>query len=478
MTQAGGSGEQQPVVRVVVDTSVLRQVQGDLGRGDWPALRAAQRLGLLTLHLPTVVLRELVDHRRRDYGSLVRLERDAYKLRARLGELRPNDTAWYLILESQVEDRCRDYSEAVTEWFSAPGSVLAEPAVTHTELVERVLAKRRPFTESERGYRDALIWYSTLEQAALGPTVLLTANTKDFATKGDHGHPLADDLAADLRERAIPPGNVVIHTSTGELMQAVLPAWNDSNVTAAWVSFATSREMVVALDRELDRGLGIQLTAAPPAPSHLWGLGLRSVESVQSAADVRLVAERDGWFRVHSRLDVTGLIGGYVWAWGSPTIDDPEDYVTWDAWGGLTEYHVSRTPRSVSVTVAARFRPTNELDPLEIVDATCDPGGDVDAAHRQNVRRHLEALRSMLRTHANNQAFLDDVLGDGADEFTHIVSGLLRDAASVVGDVSGTYPSLSPDNTHATLSDPSGLQAVTRDLGYVIASMDADRHQQ
>ncbi|MGO9872699.1 MAG: hypothetical protein ACLPVY_02780, partial [Acidimicrobiia bacterium] len=71
-------------LRVIVDTSTLRQTGGSLMKGDWPALRAAARLGLLTLHLPSCVLQELVDLRERDLKKLSKLEVDASTLRRQL----------------------------------------------------------------------------------------------------------------------------------------------------------------------------------------------------------------------------------------------------------------------------------------------------------------------------------------------------------------------------------------------------------
>lgn len=467
-----GSTNPEIPIRVVVDTSVLRRTKGDLTSGDWPALLAAQHLGLFTLHIPTVVLHELVDHRRRDYGELIKLEREAHRLRSQLGETRRDELPRHLMLRHRTTQLCSEYSDAVSAWFSAPGSVLPDPAVTHSELVERVLARRRPFNESETGYRDALIWYTTLEQASGGRSILLSANTKDFARKTPEGHRLADDLIDDLVDRGLEPHQVTLITSTGELMRLLLPDSSDEPATSAWASFASSEEMIAALDDELDRGLGLQLAAAPPAPSFLWGIGLRAVSSITAVDGVRLVADDDGWFRVHSRIDVDGMIGGYSWAWGSPDSDDPEEYRLWDEWGGLTEYYASPTPRPASITVAARFRPPNELDAVEILEATADPAADPDVAKRANVRRHLNALQMMLATHDGDQRFLDDVLGENLDEFSHIVAGLLIDAAPVVATLDGRYPALTPDNATNALTDQAGLQAVERDLRNAIAAID------
>lgn len=463
-------------LRVVVDTSVIRRTNGDLTRGDWPALRAACRLGLITLHLPTVALQELVDHRRRDFGSLIRLERDAYALRQRLDTPRTNDFEWHTIVEAGVDRRCDDYRSSVSSWFAELGSVLADPSVAHSELVDRILAKRRPFNDSERGFRDALVWYSTLELADRDRTALLTGNTKDFASKSGDELVLADDLVDDLRARGHDSGRVVLYTSTGDLLRAVLPDWDGSTAASAWTMFASSLEFVGALDDELDRGLGYEFTAAPAAPPFVWGLGLRAVSEVTTAHDTRLVADGDGWFRVHSQLEVLGRVGGYVWAWGDPEADT-QDYTVSDTWGGLTEYWVSDRPVRAWVTVAARFRPTVDLEDLEILDVTNDPLASFEVARQSNTGRHLRALRDMLARHLDRQAFLDDVLGDSSGEFIHIVSGLLVEADPVIATLRGRFEALAPDNSGTTLTDVAGLRAVKRDLDLVVEALESDAQQ-
>ena len=80
MTEATSSPVEQPT-QVVVDTSVIRQGEGDLSRGDWPTLKAAARLGLITIHLPAPVLKELVDHRKRDLRKWAKAEADVRAMR-------------------------------------------------------------------------------------------------------------------------------------------------------------------------------------------------------------------------------------------------------------------------------------------------------------------------------------------------------------------------------------------------------------
>lgn len=306
--------------QVVVDTSVLRQVKGNLALGDWPVLRAAGHLGLVAFRLPAVVLQELVDHRRRDLLQVAELERKLERLRREVLDRSDEDDArprnWRRLDEELINRRCSDYAVDVRAWIEESGSVLDDPAVPHRELVDRILARRRPFGGGEAGYRDALIWYSSLECAASGPVILLTANTRDFATETNGHHKLADDLVADLAASGLSPEAVTLLTSTSALLQAVLPEWDDQGVRAAWSAFLTSETGVQAIDQYLDERLGCEL-ARPPAsaPTWLWSIGVRSVRTVTSVEEVQSLPDSDGWHRVRARVSCSGRIGGYAWSW-------------------------------------------------------------------------------------------------------------------------------------------------------------------
>ncbi len=461
-------------LRVVVDSSSLRQTGGNVTKGDWPSLRAAARLGRLSLHLPSCVLQELVDLRTRDLKQLSKLERDASMLRTQLFTRAPADAPRPLT-EDQIVELVRDYRDELTGWFADAGSVLDEPHVSHTEIVERILAKRRPFNESERGYRDALIWYSTLECAAESDTILLTANTKDFASRGtgDDEHVLAEDLQADVADRQWPPTRVTLVASTSRLLARVLPDWGKSEVREAWSSYITSESAVAALDQLLNNHLGHELLAPPrDVPQFLWSVGVRSVDAVSAVHDVRLVDDGDGWYRVHARVSSSGRVGGYAWTWGDPDAS-LDGFALWDDWGGLTEYFASDTLRPIDVVVAARFRPLLEVDALDIVEAWASDQQPRRGDDRRRVQRALRALLFMLQQHIDNPSFIADVLSDHLDEFSMIVRGVISEWESLAESVPGRYVTLVSDNLPTVLADPAGLQALRRDLEAATAALDA-----
>jgi hypothetical protein len=89
---------------------------------------------------------------------------------------------------------------SISDRLRAAGvEILPYPCASHQSITERDLERRKPFSESGKGYRDALIWESVLDLAAKSDDqiVFVTSNSKDFAD-GEALHP---DLVCDLAER-------------------------------------------------------------------------------------------------------------------------------------------------------------------------------------------------------------------------------------------------------------------------------------
>jgi hypothetical protein len=78
--------------------------------------------------------------------------------------------------------------------------------VPHSTVLQRCIARRKPFDLEGRGYGDALIWYTVVElcQAASEPIAFITNNAQDFLAKEQ----LHADLIADLDELGIPPTRI------------------------------------------------------------------------------------------------------------------------------------------------------------------------------------------------------------------------------------------------------------------------------
>jgi hypothetical protein len=154
----------------------------------------AQRLHIRVL-LPAVVLDEATNqHRERleklasDLSSLgAHALRLAGFARSKVAEL--DDAA--------IVANVSRYREDLERWVKITGGrVLPYPAVIHADVVARDLQRRKPFSESGKGYRDALIWFSMLEylRANEEPFALVTNNHRDFGQEPEF-HP---DMARDL----------------------------------------------------------------------------------------------------------------------------------------------------------------------------------------------------------------------------------------------------------------------------------------
>jgi hypothetical protein len=91
--------------------------------------------------------------------------------------------------------------------------ILPIRATPHERLIERDLGRRRPFDGNGRGYRDALIWESLLEELEMSwsplEVVIVTGNTNDF---GGTSSGLAEDLHEDLSDMDPPMEGSLVAT--------------------------------------------------------------------------------------------------------------------------------------------------------------------------------------------------------------------------------------------------------------------------
>lgn len=92
--------------------------------------------------------------------------------------------------------------------------IIPYPNTGHKIMVARELGKKKPFKDSTKGYRDALIWDSVMEHTQKYSSncgiIFLTANSKDFADKDKKG--LHTDLIADCISNGIPPTSIRLVT--------------------------------------------------------------------------------------------------------------------------------------------------------------------------------------------------------------------------------------------------------------------------
>lgn len=118
------------------------------------------------------------------------------------------------VSEDFVKEKLKDYNQMLTNKLSELEAIILKyPAIPHEHLVQRALSRKKPFSESGKGYRDSLIWESVVELMSenKNETVyFINANSHDFCDKELALHP---DLIVDLEKKGLNPKNIVIFNS-------------------------------------------------------------------------------------------------------------------------------------------------------------------------------------------------------------------------------------------------------------------------
>ncbi len=125
------------------------------------------------------------------------------------GELIANSVS-----EDFVKGKVKNYNQMLMNKLSELEAVILKyPTISHEHLVQRALSRRKPFSESGKGYRDTLIWENLVELMTenKNETVyFINANSHDFCDKEFALHP---DLITDLEKRGLNPKNIVLFNS-------------------------------------------------------------------------------------------------------------------------------------------------------------------------------------------------------------------------------------------------------------------------
>ena len=124
--------------------------------------------------------------------------------------------------EGQRAEKAKtDYREFLTKQLQLLNcTYLPYPQVSHEQVVERAVTRRKPFNKSGAGYRDTLIWFSVLELLKANRSVvyLVTSNTRDF---GD-GPRVALDLLADIDAIGVPQDMICVMSSLANLNEELI----------------------------------------------------------------------------------------------------------------------------------------------------------------------------------------------------------------------------------------------------------------
>lgn len=191
-------------MNVIIDSTVIFD--------DWHLNKVTSRLFLEniesvghTLLVPEVVLLECINRFRETVSEKAgKVDANLRGLREMLG--RPAQLPDTINIESRLVILANEYSRNLRWLLTQRGArILPVPPVRHAQILKRDLSRRKPFTETGKGYRDTLIWEAILKDIRnhRGESyAFVTHNHKDFAGKDGALHPhLADDLEGDGNPR-------------------------------------------------------------------------------------------------------------------------------------------------------------------------------------------------------------------------------------------------------------------------------------
>ena len=160
------------------------------------------------LVVPEVVVREVVNRYRE------RVEERRSKLLSAVEAVKDDTGREFQIdyspdqLRADIQAYDHEFRNAI---IGHGGKIQPIPNTSHDVLIGRDLARRKPFSKTGKGYRDALIWEGVLELAATGHDIaIITTNKDDFA---ETDFTLHHDLQKDLEGRGIAVASVTLYAT-------------------------------------------------------------------------------------------------------------------------------------------------------------------------------------------------------------------------------------------------------------------------
>jgi len=196
-------------MRIVIDTNIFCEdyyLRGSNFRVLFDGLHSLPG----TLLIPEVVVDEVVNRYREDLQEITSKERETRNSLSRM----LSDPSSVPPLNVDVVAQANAYRAYLEAVIAQHGKVLPYPQTSHKIIVERDLARRKPFKRDGSGYRDLLIWETIKSQMIWGTerVILLTNNPKDFGEG-----PLVDP---ELQPEILNPAHLQLIRSLREFNEA------------------------------------------------------------------------------------------------------------------------------------------------------------------------------------------------------------------------------------------------------------------
>lgn len=194
---------------VVLDTNILFD-NWYLEGPNFTVLERHIKLGQSSLVVPEVVVLETKNLFKKQLLKHIKSAKEIDRLvpNLKLGSHIPD-----------IEILCAEYEKALHSRFVELGvEVISHSDIPHSSIMSRSLAVRKPFRESDKGYRDTLLWEVILTKLANNKTktFFITNNLKDFGQKNKRQlHP---DLVDDVVMHKLMPDSVCLYTNLKELL--------------------------------------------------------------------------------------------------------------------------------------------------------------------------------------------------------------------------------------------------------------------
>lgn len=194
-------------MEIIIDTSILCQDFNISGKAFSRLLEGLKAIPA-RLHVPEVVIDETVN---KFCEVLAEAQKELQAANDKISRLGVNVHAQaYPNIKAQGEV----YRAELTDRLDKIGAKLVPyPTISHKKVVERDLARMRPFKAKGTGYRDFLIWQNVcaLTDTEVDLVVFLTSNSHDFCTnKAIHA-----DLISDVARK----DSLEIYTSIQEFVE-------------------------------------------------------------------------------------------------------------------------------------------------------------------------------------------------------------------------------------------------------------------
>lgn len=240
----------------------------------------------ITVYVPSVVLDEVVGRFAKDLSDSVEKANAelAFMSRRVARDLGTFNTV--LDVNKEVGSFRSEFSTRLAE---AGVAVPQYPIVSHRDVTDRAIYRRKPFRDKGVGYRDTLIWLTALELAdqVEDNIVLVTNNIQDF---GDGSTRLHGQLQEDLENRGHERDKVALVTSIKDVVQQQIGPYlrqtffERPSETLENLDFDAEHELTLAIESEYSdrQWTPVELGLVSP----IEALILDTVEEV-TVADVR-----------------------------------------------------------------------------------------------------------------------------------------------------------------------------------------------